>query len=218
MSATLAGFYGERMKLREKGAEFIARKDPERAAERKPLPSQSELKRLSDYDSAAGSLCWRACMPDMFRKGRHSAESVCQRWNKAASGKAAFRRQGAQSYLRGTIFNTTSLTHRIIWRLVTGKIPDRIDHENGVKTHNRTENFQDVSASENKRISPRPKNNRSGAVGVCWCRRPRRWTPHITVRPKHINLGTITRKPDAIAARKAGDRQHNFHANYGRQQ
>jgi hypothetical protein len=93
--------------------------------------------------------------------------------------------------------------HRVIWKLHTGNEPGaHLDHIDGDKLNNRIENLREVSAEENARNKPKPKNNRSGFKGVCW-EQGRGWKAYITAGGRQIKIGRFKRLEDAVAARHA---------------
>ena len=107
--------------------------------------------------------------------------------------------------------------HRLIWKLVTGRDPEtEIDHINGVRTDNRWLNLREVSIQGNGRNMQRQKRNLSGTTGVLWDASRERWAAAIVVDYVTIHLGRFVELNDARNARKAAEKQYNFHKNHGR--
>ncbi len=174
------------------------------------------LKRLLRYEPETGKLFWRPRTPDMFRNGKHSAEHTCAKWNANNAGKEAFAyvRNG---YKYGVIYRVKYQAHRVIWFMVTGSWPDgQIDHINGNRADNRFENFRCVSHAENGRNQRLPRNNTSGAVGVCWSRFAGKWQASITVGGTKTHIGYFDDFDEAVAARQAKSEEFGFHPNHGR--
>ena len=99
--------------------------------------------------------------------------------------------------------------HRLVWFAETGEIPYMIDHVNGDRSDNRFCNLRECNASQNCWNQRVPKNNKSGAQGVSWCKRRKLWRVYITVRYKQIHLGYFTDKDSAIEARMIGEEQYH---------
>jgi len=109
------------------------------------------------------------------------------------------------------------LAHVAAFALQTGKLPTgEIDHINGNGVDNRWENLRDVSHAINGRNQKMSKANTSGAMGVDFHAASQSWRARIIVNRKEKHLGMFKTKEDAIAARKAAEMEHGFHANHGR--
>lgn len=171
------------------------------------------LRSLLDYDPITGALTWRPRPREMFKR-----DSLWKRWNSRYAGRGAFLQVSHKGYLTGQIFRTSYRAHRVIWAMMTGSWPpDQIDHINGVRSDNRLANLRAVSGQENMRNQRMPVNNTSGAVGVTWDKRRRRWLANLVVSGRCIYIGSYALKDDAIAARRAAQDRHGYHPNHGRE-
>lgn len=90
-----------------------------------------------------------------------------------------------------------------------------IDHENHIRNDNRIENLRLVSSKGNKKNTTRRCDNTSGVTGVHWFKRECKWKVQIKVDGKQRHLGLFDNLDDAVAARKAAERQYGFHENHG---
>lgn len=72
-------------------------------------------------------------------------------------------------------------------------------------------NLRLVSHKENMQNTRRSTRNRSGAVGVCWLEERGRWLASVN----REYLGLFVDFDDAVAARKAAERDLGFHKNHG---
>lgn len=108
------------------------------------------------------------------------------------------------------------LAHRVIWLMVTGSLPDQIDHINHDKVDNRWSNLRGVEPRTNIMNMPLKKNNTSGHVGVRVLPSGR-FAGYIMVHRKQISLGTYDTFDEAVAARQAGCSRYGFHRNHGKQ-
>ena len=77
-------------------------------------------------------------------------------------------------------------------------------------------NLRQVTRVENLRNQKRYSNNTSGAVGVYWHKREKKWEAGIRVKGKYIFLGYFDDKEEAVAAREKAERRYGFHLNHGR--
>lgn len=166
------------------------------------LPSQDELRQIFQYEPETGKLFW------LPRKDNIS-------WNKVFGGKEAGCLD-SKGYIRIRTEGRIWVAHRVIWKLVHGNDPDFIDHINGNRSDNRLENLRSVSQIENARNTARHRTNTSGHTGVYWLERESRWYAVISANAKRKVLGSFREKDDAIAARKAAERELGYHENHGR--
>lgn len=149
--------------------------------------TQARLRELVAYDAETGLFTWRATRGGMMAG--------------ANAGSATHGRGYVQISLDGTNY----VAHRIAWLYVHGTVPTQIDHINGCRTDNRLYNLRPATQSQQNANSKRRSDNKSGARGVCWCKRRNRWRAHITVDGKQKYLGyhdTIesARRAYAVAA------------------
>ena len=123
-------------------------------------------------------------------------------------------------YLLVSIDNTTHRVHRVIWLMVTGRLPEsQIDHINGETADNRWANLRGVSVEENHKNMKKSRRNVSGVVGVSFNKRDKRWRADIGAGPgkRAIYLGYFKTKAEAVAVRKAAEKKHGYHPNHGRE-
>lgn len=133
------------------------------------------------------------------------------------AGKEAFISRKPNGYIYARLMGRAIYAHRAAWAISYGEWPKGdIDHINGDRADNRIANLRDVSRQENMRNAKRNRANRSGVVGVTWCRAARKWQAQIGISGKCKYLGIFSSRDDAVAARRAAERQYGFHENHGR--
>lgn len=93
--------------------------------------SQDTLRQLLDYDPITGTLVWKHRANHWF-----SSDRIAKSWNTRYAGKEAFTAINSDGYKTGSILGKPDKAHRVIHVLVTGIIPDEIDHQNGKTTDN----------------------------------------------------------------------------------
>lgn len=177
----------------------------------KPLPDQSVLQELLDYNPNTGELTWKPRAEHHF-----TAKHQQTRWNKLFSLKPAFNQIDSTGYLRGKLFDKIYSTHRIVWKLHYGTEPNVIDHIDGLKTNNKINNLRNVddfANAKNKRLN---KSNKTGCSGVSKHPLKNRYQSTIGVNNKKIYLGSFLTYEEAVAARKAAEIQYGYHENHGR--
>lgn len=120
-------------------------------------------------------------------------------------------------YIYVRIMGRLTPAHRVIWEMHYGEIPEgmEIDHINHIRDDNRIENLRLVTRQENCKNVSMSKSNRSGVVGVSWCKRTSKWLASIRVDKREKFLGRHERKDDAISARKVAETEYKFHKNHG---
>ena len=160
------------------------------------------LRAVLSYNPASGELTW---LP------RSNAQ-----WSGRWAGKPALTCVGVHGYRHGAVFGIGFLAHRVAWALAHGEWPNFIDHINGDRADNRLSNIRNVRWLENGRNYAISKANKSGHTGVSIHQPTQKWRASIAVLGKHIFLGSFPTEEQAVAARKAADAEHGFHANHGR--
>jgi hypothetical protein len=176
----------------------------------KLLPDQSALQELLSYNPLTGVLIWHTRGEQLFQ-----SPARCRSWNQRYAGKPALNHIGSQGYRTGSILGTTYQSHRVIWKLLIGTDPTFVDHINGDRSDNRWVNLRNVSFIQNLQNQRLASNNTSKVLGVYHLPHTGKWIARICVNRKQHNLGTYANKKDAIQARKAAERLHNFHTNHG---
>jgi type II secretory pathway component PulK len=177
----------------------------------KQLPDQDTLKRLLDYDQETGRLVWKSRPREMF-----SSDRTRNAWNKRFAGVKAFTSVNPDGYRYGTINGNTYRAHRIIFTIMTGQVPDQVDHISGNRSDNRWNNLRDVSQVENSRNMRRSPKNTSGITGVHLNKRLNKFQSYIRDDGKLQHLGLFDTMEAAIAARKAAELVLGYHPNHGR--
>jgi len=112
----------------------------------------------------------------------------------------------------------TYVAHRLIWVLVHGRWPGLnmdIDHEDGNGANNKLDNLREVTRVVNQKNQRRLSTNTSGCTGVTWVKRDRKWSARLYVGKRYIPCGNFDTYEEAVAARKAAEKEHGFHPNHG---
>lgn len=172
-------------------------------------PSQDHLRECFDYDPISGSLRWNKRPDAHFREtGGKTARHQAAIWNGRWAGKIAGS-PDAEGYLTVCVDAVRYKVHRIIWKMMTGREPDEIDHQNMKVADNRWNNLRDCNHSENGR-------NRLG-IGPLKGVRPIRgkFRARIKINYKSIHLGLFDTPEDAhLAYQKASERLHGEFARH----
>jgi hypothetical protein len=160
--------------------------------EKEMIPlDQETVKKLFHYDAESGMLLWRN------GNGRN-----VKPWQEAKA-------PNGHGYYSVKINNKNYHVHRIIWLYVYGCFPkEDIDHKNRIRNDNRLCNLRAVSRTDNCQNISLPSHNKSGHLGVSWFATQKKWTVYIKVNKKNKWLGYYKNIEDAIAARKAGEKQY----------
>lgn len=136
------------------------------------------------YDSTSPSgLVWK-----VFRAGKTGVGSI--------AGTDAGR------YYKVGICGKRIYTHRIVWELHNGPIPQGsvIDHIDGDSYNNSIENLRLCTQSQNTKNKSKQNNNTTGYTGVVQVRN--RWKAQIQCNGKRKHLGTFLTPEDAYEAYK----------------
>lgn len=161
---------------------------------------------LLSYDAETGILTWKPREGDKaFNTRRAGKPAGCR--HVCTVGKA---------YIQVRVRDELHHAHRVIWAMVHGNIPDRmqVDHINGDGTDNRLCNLRLVTPSENKRNMRRLSNNSTGRVGVHLDKNGKYYAKAwFNGKPKH--LGFSSDFAGAVALREAWEKEQGYHANHG---
>lgn len=169
------------------------------------------LRELIDYDPATGKMFWRRRERKWFNDNHEHP-----RWNTRYAGKECFNYVNA-GYMRSKIFGKDYAAHRVAWALHHGAWPDGlIDHIDGDRQNNRIANLRVVTPLENSRNTSLGCKNTSGCLGVRFERQSGKWVASIRDAGRQIRLGSFAEKGDAVAVRKAAERELGYHPNHGR--
>ena len=161
----------------------------------KPLPSAEELNFLFEYKD--GVLFWKQRKPG--RKRGFPAGTMHK------IGYVAVHVNGNQF-----------LAHRIIFKMLTGKDPEAVDHINGKKSDNRIENLRSCTYRENSFNKPLTKQNKSGVKNVSWYAPYKKWRVALRIQNKQKNFGYFDDIELAeLVAAEARDKHHSGFANHG---
>ncbi len=175
------------------------------------LPTQEYLQECFTYDPETGLLYWKNRPLKHFK-----SEWAAIVWNKKYPGKIALNGLDKDGYRRGELCGHNVRAHRIIYKLVTGKEPNIICHENGSTEDNRIDKISSGTISMNNKDKAKHITNTSGITGVRWREEKNRWFAEIGIDGKKKHLGCFRTKEEAIAARKAAEIEYGYHPNHGR--
>jgi hypothetical protein len=156
------------------------------------LPSAEYLRACLNYNSDTGELRWRE------RPREHFVSYKGWRiWNGKNAGKIAGNiANNGYRYIQLTkTKRRLQLSHRMIWKLFTGKEPpDTIDHIDGNPLNNAWRNLRAATQTE-QRHNERPRKNISGYRGVYPSLK--KWQAHIKMNGIDHYLGTFDTPEEA---------------------
>lgn len=112
---------------------------------------------------------------------------------------------GPLGYRRINICHRFRAAHRLAWFMHFGVWPESpLDHINGNKADNRICNLRLADHSQNKCNTGRRSDNKTGAKGVYWSNRRRRWVAGIALYGAYKHLGVFREFEEAVEARRHG--------------
>jgi len=116
-------------------------------------------------------------------------------------------------YLRTCINYKCYRTHRLIFMMHHGYMPEQIDHINGIKDDNRIENLRDATHSQNQVNKRLQKNNTSGIKNVTF--EFNKWRVRLSINGKLQNFGSYDDKELAeLVSIEARDKYHKEFARH----
>lgn len=153
-----------------------------------------ELKSVLSYDPDSGEFTWLV-MPNGRVKVGSRAGTAC-----------------SNNYFRIKVYGRKYQAHRLAWLYVHGAFPPdklEIDHINGDKLDNRISNLRLATRFQNQANVKLGPTNTSGAKGVHWHKREKRWRAVIGSHGKKHYLGSFTSVALAKAAYDAAAKSLN---------
>lgn len=151
----------------------------------------------NDYKAANGSIS--ACDLDLLQQKGLAIVSV--------HGKKYVRARK----LKNGIFTSGHLHRQIMERVLNRRLEktELVDHIDGNGMNNCRENLRVCSNAENLRNRTKaPSDNKSGAMGVVFCKQTGKWAAEIRLNGKKIWLGRHANKEDAIIARRKAEKEY----------
>lgn len=150
----------------------------------RPLPEQSELLQFFSYDSETGRLV-----------------RIAKTHRNTVPGRLADTAVSAQGYRLTSFNNRPWLTHRLIWKIVTGDDPPQfIDHVDGNRLNNSWSNLRLADKSENMANRTAPSNNKTGVKGVSYDKQRGQYAVYITKNRKRKFCGRYNDLKEASEA------------------
>jgi len=160
----------------------------------RPLPPLEELKEFLDYNPDTGIFTW--------------IKKLNRRMKDRLVGREAGVMNSWTYYIQIRFKGIDYRAHRLAYYMHHGIDPleKLVDHIDGDKSNNKINNLRLATKSQNgaNRVNL-PSNNTSGAIGVCWDKKPKMWKALIMINGKAKHLGYFINKEDAIKARKEGE-------------
>ena len=158
-----------------------------------PLPSQEYLRECFAYNPHTGALIWR-----WRPRGHFVSVGAWRSWNARMGGAEADRIRADGKYRRAAINDQSFLSHRIIWKMMTGEDAPLIDHADRDGTNNKWLNLRKATGHQNNLNSSVRKSNVTGLKGVT--KRRSRYIAQIKIKEKTIYLGMYQTAEAAHAA------------------
>jgi len=117
----------------------------------------------------------------------------------------------SHGYIRIGLLRQRFLAHRLAWLYVHGRWPVAdIDHINGVRTFNAIANLREATRSENllNKQGVNPHCNKSGFLGVSWCRITESYVAELSFKRKRVfrQNGFLSAQEASTAYRQAKHR------------
>jgi hypothetical protein len=161
------------------------------------------------YEPETGAILWKERPRSHFK-----SDSSHKRMNTVLAGKVAgYFTETSPGYFRSyiNVGGKMRLTHRIIWEMCNGPIPDSmlVDHIDNDATNNRLSNLRLATKAQNGMNRASNKNSSTGLKGVSQDKRDGAWQAEIRANGRRINLGRhLTKGLAAVAYAKAAVRYH----------
>lgn len=158
--------------------------------------TQNQLKKTLSYDKNTGIFIWK----------------------NIGENKIAGNVEKEKGYVRIKINGKNYYAHRLAWLYIYGEMPVvQIDHINHNRIDNRIENLRIATNKVNLKNQSKRKTNTSGANGITWCKRAKKWYATISIDGKRKSLGYHIKFSEAVDARKDAEVLYGYHKNHGKE-
>jgi hypothetical protein len=162
----------------------------------KILPPAEHLRECFSYNPDSGVLTWKTRPRDHFANTQ-----AWVGWNTKHAGKPAGK-LGTAGYRYVAVGHRWYLTHRVIWKLTTGKEPPhKVDHKDNDQLNNRWINLRPATDSQSQWNQRLYKTNTTGHKGVKRMRD--KWQARIVMNNVERHLGTFDTFEEAVSVREA---------------
>lgn len=161
-------------------------------------------------DADSGILIWRHRPRSMF-----NSDHAFNRWNKRYAGQVAGNNDDHSVRVR--IGKRSHGAHIIIWEMVHGPIPERIqiDHIDGDPWNNRLSNLRLATHAQNQANKAVTRRSKSGLKGVSWNDKRRLWQSCMSRNGTSFTIGWYkTKGLAAVAYAKAALRYQGKFARF----
>ena len=109
------------------------------------------------------------------------------------------------------------LTHRIVFMMQNGYLPEFVDHIDGNRSNNKIENLREATHSQNAQNAKVRKDATSGVKGVSWSKVDKVWRVRVQANGKRTDFGGYEDLELAdLVATEARDKFHGKFANHGK--
>lgn len=157
--------------------------------------TRAEVCELLDYDPLTGIFRWKI--------STNSRGKRIQPGDEAGTLK--------DGYTQIKVFGRFYRAQHLAWLIMTGDWPPidiDIDHENRNRSDNAWLNLRLATRTQNNMNAGLRIDNKSGCKGVSWRAEIGKWHARIKVQRRVILLGNFSSLDDAVAARRAAERQY----------
>jgi len=156
------------------------------------------------YDADTGVFTWR------------KTEDRDASWNSRFAGRVAGSKNG-EGYTKIKIDGCVYQAHRLAWLWAHGAMSENeIDHVNGCRSDNRIKNLREATRAENTRNRRLNSDNTTGAKGVGYIKRLRKFRARIGAFGKQRHLGVFDTAEEAHAVYcQEAEKLHGYFANHG---
>lgn len=168
---------------------------------------QEYFKSIFSYDPETGDLTWKE------RTGNSRSSKIFNaRFVGKVAGSKVTSAHSKTAYLQVKIGKKNYKNHRVIFAIMTGYMPEQVDHIDHNGLNNKWSNLRASSNADNSKNLPMQKSNKSGCIGVNWHKAAKKWHARAVNKDgKRIDLGRFDRIEDAIKARKDHEKEFGYY-------
>ncbi|MES2367701.1 MAG: HNH endonuclease [Pseudomonadota bacterium] len=162
------------------------------------------------YSPVTGVFIWKDRPRESFKRSNSWEQFKTRRAGKVAGCV------GDHGYILIRLDDILYKSHRLAFLIMTGEMPEMVDHINHNSADNRWINLKVANHEINHKNKTINTSNKSGITGVSFVKSERRWIAFIGNGRKKIRLGRFDTKEAAAIARADAEKLYGFHPNHGK--
>jgi len=169
--------------------------------------SQEQINSIISYDPVTGFFHW------LTRFSNSKSDNI---FNSLYSGKIAggfvSSKNSKTKYITIKIHGKAYKAHRLAFLIMTGVLPEEVDHIDHDGTNNKWSNLRGSNRKDNSKNLPKQKSNKTGVIGVNWHKNAKKWQARAVDQDgRRVDLGRYDDFDEAVRVRKEYEKRFSYY-------